>query len=165
MRAIPGRIEAEIFDTGASGTAYRDYNPVNNLVNLGTWKARDPTGVDLYSSGGIINVGSIESFEWMIYTVNVAHEGDYAVAFRAGSTGHVHEPLPREPERRQGSAQDRTPGGHPDIPLQRAPDGQLRVYQTGNLANTVHLTAGTHQLGVMFLGKNQNFDYMEFTRS
>ncbi len=33
----------------------------------------------------------------MIYTVNVDHEGDYAVAFRAGSWGTSTNPYPENP--------------------------------------------------------------------
>ena len=38
------------------------------------------------------------------------------------------------------------------------------AFQTGRLPTTVHLTAGTHEVGIMYLGQNQNFDWMEFTK-
>jgi parallel beta-helix repeat protein len=162
-RTIPGRIQAEMFDAGASGSAYRDYNPTSNLVNLGNWKTRDPTGVDLYSSGDTVYVGSVESFEWMHYTVNVVQEGDYAVSFRAGSWGTSANPYPQNPNydynQRKIELRVDTPTYLYNVPLTSSTS-----FQTGNLANTVHLTAGTHQLGIMFLGQNQNFDYMEFTK-
>ena len=94
--------------------------------------------------------------------MNVAQEGDYAIDFRAGSWGTSTNPYPENPSydynQRKIELRVDTPTYLYNVPLTSS-----TTFQTGRLANTVHLTAGTHELGIMFLGQNQNFDWMEFT--
>jgi len=162
--APPVRIEAEMFDEGQSGVAYRDYNPVNNVVNLGNWKNRDPTGVDLYSAGGVVYIGSIESFEWLHYTLTVPQEGDYTVSLRACSWGTSTNPYPENPSYDYQNRKIQLRVGTQTYPDYIVPNtGNSALFQTDSLSQKVHLTAGTHQIGIMFLGQNQNFDWMEFS--
>ncbi len=82
--AIPGTIQAEDFDEGAKGDAYRD----NTLGNAGGQYR--PTDVDIELSsdtGGGYNIGWASAGEWLKYTVDVAAAGAYDLQFRVASSG------------------------------------------------------------------------------
>ena len=85
---LPGRVEAENFDTGGDGAAYHDTTAGN------TGGAYRSTDVDIESciEGGY-NVGWIAGGEWLTYTVNIATAGTYSVQLRvaspAGAALHV----------------------------------------------------------------------------
>lgn len=77
---LPGRVEAENFDTGAEGAAYHD-TTIGNIG--GGYRATD---VDLQACAeGGYNVGWIAAGEWLNYTVNVATAGNYTVQLRVAS--------------------------------------------------------------------------------
>ena len=79
---LPGRVEAENFDTGGEGAAYHDTTAGN------TGGAYRSTDVDIESciEGGY-NVGWIAGGEWLTYTVNIATAGTYSVQLRVASPG------------------------------------------------------------------------------
>jgi len=78
--SLPGRVEAENFDTGGDGAAYHDTTAGN------TGGAYRATGVDLEACAeGGYNVGWIAAGEWLTYTVNVATAGPYSVQLRVAS--------------------------------------------------------------------------------
>ncbi|RPI00456.1 MAG: carbohydrate-binding protein [Calditrichaeota bacterium] len=84
--AVPGKMEAENYDTGGEGVAYHDSDSANSG---GAYRS---DGVDIESTtdtGGGYNVGWIITGEWLEYTVNVATAGTYNVEVRvaAPSTG------------------------------------------------------------------------------
>lgn len=76
----PGqRIEAEYFNNGDNGQAYRDNGPGNDG---GAYRA---TGVDIEVTGDIdgnYNVGWAESGEWLNYTVDIPVAGFYVLDAR-----------------------------------------------------------------------------------
>jgi len=81
--AIPGRIEAENYNTGGEGIAYHD----NEAANQGG-AYRPSEGVDLESTtdiGGGYNIGWTVTGEWGKYTVNVQTTGLYNLDFRVAS--------------------------------------------------------------------------------
>ena len=80
--AIPGGIQAEDFDSGAAGVAYRDNTPGNNG---GVYRSTD---VDIATtpSGGY-TVGWVGAGEWLRYTVNVTSSGNYNIVTRVASAG------------------------------------------------------------------------------
>jgi glucosylceramidase len=81
-RAVPGVIEAEHFDEGGQGIAYRDTSAGNAG---GTYRQTD---VDLQvSTEGTFNVGWWMPGEWLAYTVDVDAAGDYVVEARVASNG------------------------------------------------------------------------------
>jgi endonuclease/exonuclease/phosphatase family metal-dependent hydrolase len=82
VRAIPGLIEAEDFDTGANGTAYWDGSAGNSG---GQYRSTD-VDIEGCSEGGF-NVGWIGSGEWLNYTVSVPTAGNYTLEFRVASPG------------------------------------------------------------------------------
>jgi endonuclease/exonuclease/phosphatase family metal-dependent hydrolase len=90
-RAIPGTIQAEDFDNGSNGVAYRDESAGNNG---GQYRSTD---VDIErtsdSAGGVYNLAWIGSGEWLTYTVNVATAGTYTLTARVANTaagGRLH---------------------------------------------------------------------------
>ncbi len=88
-KSLPGTIQAEDFDAGGSGTAYKDSSSGNAG---GQYRSTD---VDIESCGeGGYNVGWTAAGEWLSYTVNVAAAGTYTfelrVASSSGGSLYVH---------------------------------------------------------------------------
>jgi hypothetical protein len=72
--AVPGLIEAEDFDNGGEGVAYRDRVPGNAG---GVY--RTDTNVDLLAGGTGVAVFNFETGEWLAYTIEVAQSGTYRI--------------------------------------------------------------------------------------
>jgi len=66
--AIPGTIEAEMYDKGADGTAYQD----SNIKDEGDAAFRTDEGVDIVTGNGGKVIGYTAVGDWTLYTVNVA---------------------------------------------------------------------------------------------
>ena len=80
--SVPGTIQAEDFDDGANGVAYRDTSAGNSG---GQYRATD-VDIELSSdSGGGYDVGWVSAGEWLNYTVDVAAAGTYDIEFRVAS--------------------------------------------------------------------------------
>ena len=79
--AIPGKIEAENFDTGGEGVAYHD----TTSGQEGSSTYRSGTDVDISDSGSGHAVGWIADDEWLEYTVDVASAGTYDLDLRVAS--------------------------------------------------------------------------------
>jgi hypothetical protein len=89
---IPGTIEAEHYDEGASGKAYLDVDEKNHGAAY-----RGVTQVDIEkrpdASGGH-GIGWTKAGEWVVYTVHVTEPGRYSVEFpvasaKKGGTFHL----------------------------------------------------------------------------
>lgn len=83
--AVPGKVEAEHYDEGPAGVAYRD----KEKKNLGEPYRKD-TEVDIEKRDDASNghgVGWTRSGEWINYTVNVASDGVYKVVMPVASNG------------------------------------------------------------------------------
>lgn len=82
-KALPGTIQAEDFDAGANGYAYRDTTSGNAG---GRYRSTD-VDIESCAEGGY-DVGWTTHGEWLNYTVNVPSAGTYALDMRvASSTG------------------------------------------------------------------------------
>lgn len=79
---IPGKIEAENYDEGASGMAYFDQSDGNKCDDYTNHYRKDD--VDLKEISGGVAVGSFEGDEWLSYTVDVKKDGDYDVTLHLG---------------------------------------------------------------------------------
>jgi hypothetical protein len=79
---IPGKIEAENYDEGASGMAYFDQSDGNKCDDYTNHYRKDD--VDLKEISGGVAVGSFEGDEWLSYTVDVQRDGDYEVTLHLG---------------------------------------------------------------------------------
>ncbi len=88
---LPGTLQAEDFDQGASGVAYVD------TTNGNAGGAYRSTNVDIEATsdtGGGYDVGWVTAGEWLRYTVNVSAAGLYDLEVRvaargAGGTFHI----------------------------------------------------------------------------
>lgn len=76
---IPGRVEAEDYDTGDSGVAYRDTTRGNAG---GAYRQND---VDIERGGSNYNIGWVKSSEWLEYTLTIGRSGTYRASFRVAS--------------------------------------------------------------------------------
>ncbi len=88
--AIPGKIEAENFDDGGEGVAYHDLTATNTQ---GQYRTTEGVDIEAATEGGY-NVGTIQTGEWLEYTVNIGQAGIYTLqarvaAIAAGKTFHV----------------------------------------------------------------------------
>ena len=82
--AVPGTFEAENFDLGGEGVAYRDNTPGNQG---GQYRLNEDVDIVLSSdtSGGGYVVNNFETGEWLAYTINVAASAQYNIELRASS--------------------------------------------------------------------------------
>ncbi len=89
--AVPGIIEAELFDNGGENVGYHDTAVANEG---GDFRTSEEVGIEICTdSGGGYNVGWTEAGEWLKYTVDVASTGDYTITSRVaagGGTGAFH---------------------------------------------------------------------------
>jgi hypothetical protein len=80
--AVPGRIEAENYDTGGEGVGYHDTTPGNTG---GKYRNGD-VDIEVTSDvGGGYNVGWTDVGEWLAYTVSVSDGGRFAASARIAS--------------------------------------------------------------------------------
>ena len=144
---IPGRIEAENYDTNGPGISYYDTTPGNSG---GVYRNDDVDIEATTDTGGGYDVGWIASGEWLNYTVNVQTTAVYQIAFRVASGNGV------------GSIQTSVDG----IPLCSATTpftGGWQTWQTVTVSNLV-LTAGVHLLRLDFAVGGQNLNYLQVTK-
>lgn len=143
-RAIPGRIEAEHFDTGGEGVAYHD----TDTVNQGGTTFRGAEGVDIGGqTSGTRNVGWTADGEWLNYTVNVS-AGRYRVSLAVASA--LVAPGSAKLSINGKTLSAAVPG-----------TGAWGTYQNLNLGS-LDLSAGTHVLRLDIIGGNFNVDVIEF---
>jgi hypothetical protein len=144
---IPGRIEAENYDTGGQGIAYSDQDVVNSG---GQYRAEERVDIESCSEGGY-NVGWIGTGEWLEYTVNVTSAGTYTLQARvatphAGKTFHVE-----------------LDGVNISGPVAVPNTGNWQVYQTVSVT-TPALTTGVKVLRIFMDGFDFNINYINFVR-
>jgi hypothetical protein len=84
VRTIPGKIEAEDFDTGGEGVAYHDLDASNTLGQYRTTESVDIEGCT--DTNGGYDVGETHTSEWLEYTVNVSKAGVYTFQARVATT-------------------------------------------------------------------------------
>ena len=90
--SIPGLIEAENYDHGPAGVAYKDKDNKNEGVPY-----REDTGVDIEGRPDASNghgIGWTRKGEWLTYSVEVRRDGRYAIVMpvasnKQGGTFHI----------------------------------------------------------------------------
>ena len=106
--ALPGTVQAENFDEGASGVAYFDTTAGNTGGKYRT------TDVDIESTtdvGGGYNVGRTRPGEWLKYSVTVASAGTYALDVRVANIGYGRTVPHRDRRHRPHRADERAQHG------------------------------------------------------
>lgn len=142
---IPGKIEAEDFDTGGQSIAYNDLSTGN--AGNGYRPAED---VDIQgASEGGFNIGWVANTEWLEYTVNVAAAGAYKLDVRVATQGDgksMHVELD---------------GVNISGPVALPNTGGFQTWQTVSVT-TPSLTAGQKVVRVVFDSDDINFNYLSF---
>lgn len=89
---IPGKVEVEDYDEGGQSLGYYDSSPGNSG---GGYREDDADVEATGDTGGGYNIGWTSPGEWLEYSVNVTHAGNYLIEFRLaspqaiGSTGSL----------------------------------------------------------------------------
>ncbi|SHN32967.1 discoidin domain-containing protein [Chitinophaga sp. CF418] len=145
--AIPGKIEAENFDDGGEGVAYHDLTATNTQ---GQYRTAEGVDIEAATEGGY-NVGTIQTGEWLEYTVNVAQAGVYTLQARvaataAGKTFHIE-------------LNGQNISGTITVPNTAG----WQTWATVNVT-TPALTAGQKVLRVVFDSNEFNFNWINFVQ-
>jgi aryl-phospho-beta-D-glucosidase BglC (GH1 family) len=144
---VPGRIEAEHYDTNGVGASYYDDSPGNSG---GVYRSDDVDIEATQDVGAGYNVGWIGSGEWLNYTLNVQTTAVYQLAFRVASdngAGNIQVTL----------------DGLPLCTVVTPLTGGWQSWQTVTLSNLV-LRGGVRQLRLDFRVGGQNLNYVQVTR-
>jgi hypothetical protein len=82
--ALPATFEAENFDRGGQGVAYRDLSTGNSGRSYRTGEDVDIVASGDSAGGGYV-VNNFQNGEWLSYSVNVPSTGKYNIAIRASN--------------------------------------------------------------------------------
>jgi hypothetical protein len=142
---VPGRVEAEHYAAGAEGAAYHD----STSGNSGHLYRPDRVDIEFCSdAGGGYNLGWTAAGEWLTYALDVARKNTYDFVFRVAS----------------GTAGTKTLSVQLDgvavgsVSFTRA-DGWQTYYDV--TLSGVSLTAGAHQVKVLFDTAGFNLNYFD----
>jgi hypothetical protein len=144
---VPGRIEAENYDTNGPGVSYYDTTPGNSG---GVYRQDDVDIEPAQDAGGGYDVGWIAASEWLNYTLNVQETAVYQLAFRVAalnSAGAIQISLDNRPL--CGVATPVT--------------GGWQNWQTVTVSNIV-LLAGQRLLHLDFQTGGYNLNYIQVTK-
>ena len=144
---VPGRIEAENYDTNGPGISFFD----TTAGNSGGAYRSDDVDIEVTTDlGGGYDVGYIASGEWLNYSLNVQTTAVYQIAFRVASGNGT------------GNIQTSVDG----VPLCSATTpftGGYQTWQSVTVSNLV-LTTGAHLLRLDFAIGGQNLNYLQVTK-
>ncbi|MEM8955177.1 MAG: carbohydrate-binding protein [Verrucomicrobiota bacterium] len=146
---IPGRIQAEDYDSGGEGVAYQDNEPLNQGQQYRT------DGVDIENSGDNENgfsLGWFDSNEWVEYTTSVT-PGTYTARVRVAS----NEGNPGDLRVILGDAELGT------FPVEST--GGWDQWVTVSLTNIPVALSGEHILRIETIGDGVNFNWIEFVQT
>ncbi|HTQ54524.1 MAG TPA: cellulase family glycosylhydrolase [Bryobacteraceae bacterium] len=170
-QAIPGRVQAEFYDTGGEGVAYHDTEAENQgsgKLNKGDrWvdRFRRDEGVDLsYTKAGIdttadgeaekpgeLYLGWTAPGEWVKYTIEVRESGSYLVSAHLSS---------RTDSAAISLAFDDAP---PSQPIALPTTGHWHKWRVADRLLEVKLDPGLHVMTLAVLKEgNFNIDYLAF---
>jgi endoglucanase len=143
---LPGRIQAEDFDTGGQGLSYYDTSAENEAG--ASYRDADVDIGTAASTGN--NVGYITGGEWLEYSVQVESAGTYEITVNVAS----------------GSTQ----GGNLRVEVDQEEVASTNVWPTGGWSSwtqirvgSADLSPGEHIVRVVAESSGWNFDWIEFT--
>jgi hypothetical protein len=144
---VPGRIEAENYDTNGSGVSYYD----TSSGNSGGVYRSDAVDIEATTdTGGGYDVGWISDGEWLNYTISVQQPAVYRLGFRYASLSaslNIQATL----------------DGLPLCGAVAASTGAWQTWQTATVSNIV-LQAGEHVLQLQFKTGGYNLNHVDVTR-
>ena len=139
---VPGRIEAEAFDTGAPGVAYGDEDTVNTF---GAFRSHQGVEIDSLPDGGYAVVLD-EPGNWTEYTFDPDTAGVYAVSVRVRArSGDATVALRFNGHRYAG-------------PFGSLPEGDFGV-----VSDSLFLSEGTHVVRLLSETGGVQVDWIQFT--
>lgn len=146
---IPTRIEAENYDQGGAGVAYRDFDTGNN----GSLHRADDVDIETtFDTGGGFNLAWTNSGEWLEYTINVTTAGQYDLGARVASAVG-------------GAALSIYLNGDPlSGPISVGNTGGWQSWITQAVPGGVTLDVGEHVLRVYFETGDINLNWIELNR-
>ncbi|WP_247002697.1 family 16 glycosylhydrolase [Halosolutus gelatinilyticus] len=141
---IPGRIQAENYDTGGQGATHYDTTD----GNAGGAYRDDHVDIEPSVDGGY-NVGWIQPDEWLEYTVDVQSSGTYdltacVASLESGGQFHVE-----------------VDGANATGPVSFGATGDWHAWTTVD-AGSVDFSAGEHVIRVYSEAAGWNLDWLEF---
>jgi len=148
--SIPGKIEAEEYDFGGEGKAYHESD---TLGNQGKATLRPNDQVDIETTGdttGAYNIGYTMTGEWLMYTVDVKSTEAYNLNVRVATNG--------DSKTMHVEIDGTNVSGAIAVPN----TGDWQTWQTVTIPN-ISLTAGQHDLKVVFDSDYINLNWLEFS--
>jgi aryl-phospho-beta-D-glucosidase BglC (GH1 family) len=144
--SIPGKIEAENYDLGLQGVAYRDLSP-GNLGSMKTYRLDDVDISYCNDTGSGFFVEKVQAGEWLNYTVNVQASGKYDFKIRLVSTNPGKQIYLQ--------VNDKNISGLLDVPVSTS-----GIFQTLTIPN-VTLTQGVQDLRIFFIHPDPYINYIQ----
>jgi mannan endo-1,4-beta-mannosidase len=142
--AVPGRIEAEDYNPGGEGVGYHDATP----GNAGQAYREDDVDIEqTEDETGSYNVGYIQEGEWLAYAIDVAADGEYDILARVAS------------EASSSMSIKILIDGTTKALITSSATGGWQSW-TDAVARNVSLTAGTHELTLLFQSSDMNLNYI-----
>lgn len=142
---LPGKVEAEDFDTGGEGIAYHDAS-AGNQGNQ--YRTTDGVDIEGCSEGGY-NIGYVANGEWLEYTVNVTQAGIYTIQARV-ATPYTNKTFHIELD-----------GQNISGPIAVPVTGGFQGWQTVSV-NTPALSTGVKTLRIAMDAADLNINYLTF---
>lgn len=170
-QTIPGRVQAELYDSGGEGVAYHDADAVNNgsgKLNQGSTivdRFRQDEGVDLsytktnidktldgtQEKTGDLYLGWTAPGEWLNYTLDVQASGKYRIQAHLSSRTAVAQIALAFDGVEQAS------------PIQLPTTGHWHTWRNVENLAEVNLEKGIHVMKLSVLKEgNFNLDYLDF---
>ena len=144
---LPGRMEAEDFNTGGEGTGYHDLSPGNK----GTALTTSNVDIDICTDvGGGYNIGFIDAGEWLAYDVSVAQSDVYALTMRMASA-------------KSGTKTAIVTVDGATVATLNFTDSTGGQSWKNVAASYISLSAGTHSLRIVMTSGGFNFNYLDFS--
>jgi len=147
--SIPGIIEAEDYDLGGEGKGYHEANALGNQGGA-TLRPKDQVDIEVTSdTAGAHSIGYTLTGEWLAYKVDVKTGGEYELKLRVATNGEG------------GALHLELDGVQLSEKIALPNTGGWNVWQTLTLPK-FSLTAGAHDLKVVFDSDYINLNWMEF---
>ncbi|MEQ9306213.1 MAG: carbohydrate-binding protein, partial [Marinoscillum sp.] len=147
--AIPGRVEAEDFNSGGQNVGYYDTSSGNTGGAFRTSEDVDIEGTG--DSEGTYNVGWTAAGEWLEYDIN-ATASDFDISMRVASAPGG------------GSLRVEIDGSDVTGPIAVPATGGWQAYQSITVEN-IAITPGNHTMRIHFIAAGINLNYVDFTEN
>ncbi|MDO5971770.1 alginate lyase family protein [Flavivirga aquimarina] len=154
IHALPGTIEAENFDHSTVSGQGRTYNDLTVSNSGGQYRTDEAIDIESLTGGGF-NLTSIESGEWLTYTVNVPSNGTYDININYASA-NTNGTIKFSFNGTDITSDVAVPFGAPN-------STGLTDWKNFNVISDVRLSKGVQSLKILFNGADDAFKLNNFT--